>query len=112
MQPYQINMRSTSSRVISFAGAVVELGDAGALVCGHWLRVPERNASLEVGGDAGRREGVAADPDAHAERGGAALDHAVGLDAVHAVAPSSPVRPSAERKREALAGLRMLAASM
>jgi hypothetical protein len=44
------------------AGAVVELGRARALVRGHRLGVFERAAALEVGGDAGCPEYVAAEP--------------------------------------------------
>ena len=44
-------------------GAVIELGGARALMCGHRLRVLESAAGLEVGGDAGRAEDVAAELD-------------------------------------------------
>lgn len=39
----------------------------------------QRTTGLEVGRDLRRAEGVAADPDPHAELGGPPLDHAVGI---------------------------------
>ena len=47
----------------------------------HHLRVLQPAAGFQIGGDARGAEGMAADPDA--ELGGAALDHAPGVDAVH-----------------------------
>src|SRR5208283_3196659 len=79
----QIVIRSTSSSVIFFAGAIIELRRAGAFVRGHGLRVFQGAAGFEIGRDSRGPEGMAADPDARAEIGGAALDHAPGVDAVH-----------------------------
>jgi hypothetical protein len=45
------------------AGAVVELGGARAFMRGHSLGVFERAAGLEIGGDAGRAEHMAAELD-------------------------------------------------
>ena len=42
-------------------GTIVELGRTRALVCGHFLRVFERAAVGEIGGDPGRAKRVAAD---------------------------------------------------
>src|ERR1700736_2813737 len=63
------------------AGAIVELGGARALMRRHRLLLSA--AGFKIGGDAGRAEGMAADPGARAELGGTALDHAPGVDAVH-----------------------------
>ena len=65
------------------AGPIIKLRRARAFMRGHRLRVFQRAAGFEIGGDAGRAEGVAADPHSHAEAAGAALDHAPGVDAVH-----------------------------
>ena len=43
----------------------------------------KRAACLEVGGDAGRTEGVAADVDLQAGVGRSTLDHAPDIDAMH-----------------------------
>ena len=52
---------------------------------GHGLRILKRSAGFKLGGDARGAEGMAADPGARAELGGAALDHAPGVDAVHSL---------------------------
>ena len=65
------------------AGAVIELGGARAFVRGHGLRVLERPAGLEIRGDPCGAKSMAADPNSHPEIGGAALNHAPGVDAVH-----------------------------
>jgi hypothetical protein len=52
-------------------------------VRGHGLGVFQCAASFQIGGDARGAEGVAADPAPCAELGGAALDHAPGVDTVH-----------------------------
>ena len=49
----------------------------------HGLRVLQSAAGFEIGGDSRCPKSMAADPDPHAEIGGAALDHAPGVDAVH-----------------------------
>jgi len=49
----------------------------------HGLRVFQSAAGFEIGGDARGAEGMAADFDARAEIGGAALDHAPSVDPVH-----------------------------
>jgi hypothetical protein len=51
----------------------------------HGLSIFQSAASLEIGGDASGAEGMTADADSRAEIGGAALDHAPGVDAVHRV---------------------------
>src|ERR1700730_6442736 len=71
-------------------GAVIELGGARALMCGHRLRVLESAAGLEVGGDAGRAENVAAELALEAGLSGAPADHAISVDAVHRTAVELP----------------------
>ena len=63
--------------------AVIELGRAGALVRGHSLGVLECTAGLEVGGDAGGAESVAADLRLEARVGRAPADHPPDIDTVH-----------------------------
>jgi hypothetical protein len=46
----------------------------------------KRTTRFKIGGDPGRAEGMAADLDLHAKLGGAALDHAIGVDPVHGLA--------------------------
>jgi hypothetical protein len=65
------------------AGAIVELGGARTFVRGHRLGVLQSAAGFTIGGDARGAEGMAADPGARAELGGATLDHAPGVDPVH-----------------------------
>src|SRR6516162_1642314 len=65
------------------ASPVVELGRARAFVRGHSQGVFERAAGLEVGGDAGRPEHVAAELPLKAGLGGTAADHLIGIDAMH-----------------------------
>jgi hypothetical protein len=65
------------------AGAIVELGRARAFVRGHGLRVFQRAPGFQIGSDARGAESVAADPDPRAEIGGAALNHAPGVNPVH-----------------------------
>src|ERR1700732_4154224 len=59
------------------AGAVVKLGCARAFVRRHRLGVFERSTGLEIGGDAGRAEHVAAELDPEAGVGRAPAHHAV-----------------------------------
>src|SRR5271155_26486 len=59
----------------AFLGAVVKLGCARALVRRHLLRVLERAAIGEVGGDTSRAEGVTADRRRNASCHGATADH-------------------------------------
>jgi hypothetical protein len=63
--------------------AVVELRGARAFMRGHRLCVLQRAAGFKIGGDARGAEGMAADPGSRAELGGAALDHAPGVDPVY-----------------------------
>src|SRR6266851_7215679 len=65
------------------AGAVVELGRPRALMRRHGLCILERAAGLEIGGDARRPEHMAPELDPEPGFGGAAADHAIGVDAVH-----------------------------
>ena len=65
------------------AGAIVQLGGARAFMRRHGLRVFQSAAGFEIGGNAGGAKGMAANLGPRAEVGGAALDHAVGVDAVH-----------------------------
>jgi hypothetical protein len=58
---------------------------------GHGLRVFQRAAGFEVGGDL------------HAELGGAALDHALGVDAMHDVAVELAVAAAGGAEQGALA---------
>jgi hypothetical protein len=59
--------------------AIIELGGARTFMRGHGLRILKRSAGFKLGGDARGAEGMAADPGARAELGGAALDHAPGV---------------------------------
>ena len=65
------------------AGPIIELGGARTFVRRHRLRVLQRAAGFEIRRDARGAKGVAADPASRAKVGGAALDHAPGVDAVH-----------------------------
>src|SRR3954468_13054090 len=65
------------------AAAVVELGGPGGSVRSHLLGVLEQAAVLEVGGDAARPPGVAADPGGDAGGSGTAADHAVDVGPIH-----------------------------
>jgi hypothetical protein len=65
------------------AGPIIELRCARAFMRRHGLRVFQRAAGFEIGRDPRGAKGMAADPYASAEIGGAALDHAPGVDAVH-----------------------------
>jgi hypothetical protein len=56
------------------AGAVIEFCRARAFMRSHGLRVLQRAAGFKIGGDARGAEGMATDPGARAELGGAALD--------------------------------------
>jgi hypothetical protein len=66
-----------------------------AIICAFF----ERATGFEIGGDAGRPEGMAADLDPHAELGGAPLDHAIGVDPVHGLAVQF-AGPAADRAEE------------
>jgi hypothetical protein len=63
--------------------AVVELGSARALMRSHRLRVFERSAGFEIGGDARGAEGVTTDFDLQACVGRSTADHSVDVDAMH-----------------------------
>jgi len=65
------------------ASVVVGLGGARAFVRGHALRVFQRAASVYRGGDPRGPERMTVDARLEAHSGRAALDHAVGVDAVH-----------------------------
>src|SRR3954452_24550626 len=62
---------------------VVKLGGSRAFVRRHFLRVLERAAGGEIGGDAGRPERVAADRRGNTGRSGATPDHAPGIGLSH-----------------------------
>ena len=64
-------------------GAVVELGRARTFVCGHELRIFEGAAGVHIGRDPGRPKRMAINAPLEGHVGRAALDHAVGVDAVH-----------------------------
>src|SRR5271154_422878 len=68
------------NRIVS---SVIELGGTRALVRGHGLGVLKRSAGLEIGGDAGRTEHMAAEFLLEAGFGRAPADHTVGVDPVH-----------------------------
>jgi hypothetical protein len=70
--------------------AIVELGCVRGLVVGDVLRVFEHALVLEVCGDAGRAEGIAADAGLDARRLRAPLNHAVGVHVPHRVAGERP----------------------
>jgi hypothetical protein len=55
----------------------------GLSCAANGLRVLERSAGLQIGRDARRAKSVTSDLDAHAEIGGAALNRAPRVDAVH-----------------------------
>jgi hypothetical protein len=55
------------------ARAVIKLGRARALVRRHFLRVLERAAVGEIGGDPGRTEAMAPDPRGNAGRSAASI---------------------------------------
>jgi hypothetical protein len=61
-QPYRESGVDLVERDL-IAPAIVELGGARALVRGHGLGLFERAAGLEIGGDAGRAEHMAAELD-------------------------------------------------
>jgi hypothetical protein len=77
--PVQIAIRPTSSSDL-IASAIVYLGGTRAFARSHGLSFFQCAAGLEVGRDASCTEGVTADPNAHAEFGSAALDHAPGIN--------------------------------
>src|SRR2546423_10838919 len=64
-------------------GAVVEFGRARAFVCGHELRIFERAAGIHVGRNACGPKCMTINTPLEAHRSRTALDHAVGIDAVH-----------------------------
>src|SRR6266481_1584083 len=64
-------------------GAVVELGRTRALMRRHFLRVLERAAVGEIGGNPGGAKRVATDFRRDPGRLGAAADHAPGVGLVH-----------------------------
>jgi hypothetical protein len=66
--------------------AIVELGRARRLVIGDVLRVLERALVLEIRGDGGRAEGVAADAGLDAGRLRPPLNHPVGVHVPHGFA--------------------------
>lgn len=61
---------------------VVELGGERAFVRGHGLCVFESAAALEIGGDAGCAEHMAAELTLQAGLGGAPPHHLIGVDAM------------------------------
>jgi len=64
-------------------GAIVKLGGPGAFMGSHRLRVFKRATGLEIGGDPGRGEHVAAELAFQSSLGRAAADHLVRVDAMH-----------------------------
>src|SRR5580704_7756570 len=62
---------------------IIELCCPWAFMRGHGLGIFETAAGPKIGGDSRGAKGVAANPRAHAETTGAALDHAPGVDSVH-----------------------------
>ena len=52
-------------------------------MCRHRLSILQSSAGFKIRGDPGRPKCVAANPHARSEIGGASLDHAPGVDAVH-----------------------------
>ena len=87
------------------AGAIIELGGARTLVRGHRLRVLQRSTGFQIGGDARGAEGMAADPGARAELGGAALDRGpanhskISKPWLPATAPKTVTERNARRNR-------------
>ena len=84
------------------ACAIIELRCARTFVRGHELGVFERAAGLKVGGNSSGAEGVAADLDLRAKVGGAALDHAPGVDPVHRRGRERPGAPDGRAEQGAL----------
>ena len=72
---------------------------------GHGLRVLERAAGFKIGGDACGAERMAADLAARAEIGGAALDHAIGVDTVHRFVRRRAGAPSRRAEEGSLAAV-------
>jgi hypothetical protein len=72
------------------ARAIIELSGARAFVRRHGLCILQRAACLKIRRDSRCPEGVTADPDVQAKCCGTALDHTVGIDAVHARGGESP----------------------
>ena len=66
-------------------GAIVELGGARAFVRRHCLRIFQRAALIEIGGDASCPEHMTAELDLETRFGRAPPDHLIGVDAVHRV---------------------------
>src|SRR5216684_1608722 len=64
-------------------GAVVEFSRARAFVCGHELRIFEGAPGVHVSRDPGSPKCMTINAPLEAHRRRAALDHAVGIDAVH-----------------------------
>jgi hypothetical protein len=79
-------------------GAIVKLGGPGAFMGSHRLGVFERAAGLEISGDPGRAEHVAAKLAFQSGFGRAAADHLVCVDAVHRPVGKDP--GSAGRRAE------------
>jgi len=94
------------------AGAIVELRCTWAFVRRHGLCVFERAAALKIGCDARGAERVAANLALNAQIGGASLDHAPGVDAVHRGRCERAGAAGPERKRGVLFSSRMPAASI
>lgn len=86
-------------------GAVVELGGLRAFVRRHRLRVLQRAARVQVDGDPGGPKRMAIDPALQAHRGGAALDHAVGVDPVHGVLGQRAAVPHGRAEEGGLAAV-------
>src|SRR4051794_14446580 len=66
--------------------AVVKLGRARAFMRGHGLGIFERSTSLEIRGDPGSAENMAAELLLEPGFCGAAADHPIGINAVHQLA--------------------------
>jgi len=69
----------------------------------HSLSVFELPAVLQVGGDAGRAEGVIADPRLDASRAGTALNHPVGVLLAHRLRFAGLAASGARRRSAQLA---------
>src|SRR6266446_6614873 len=86
-------------------GAVVEFSRARTFVCGHELRIFEGATGVHVSRDPGRPKCMTINAPLEAQRRGAALDHAVGVDAVHGVFGERPVMPHGGAEEGALAAV-------
>lgn len=81
-------------------GSIVEIGRSQRLVRRDLLRVFERSAILEVGGDAGGAERVATDFGFDPGGSSSSADHSPGIRLVQGIGRESPTRCDRDRAEE------------